>query len=296
MGVTVAKECIRYAMVDHLAFMEQNTERIRAVQALFGSMGKPLVQPGRVLVGEGHLLKLCRRCPKLKAFFLFNDILMYGSVLLRSRWYASQQVVPLEDVALEDMEDGLNMSNQWLIRTPRKSFYCRAERLRQTGRPPADRFAAVWIPDRASAICMRCCVRFTMTQRRHHCRRCGFVVCTSCSRDRFLILDISARPVRVCPPCHWALWTQDPGKDQTAQTRTQMDRGHGDCEGKDLPVEDELATPVYELSSDEEHDGGGYDDPAPSQWVEPQNHIRKSSWSPYIDLKNYLQTADLGNF
>ncbi|XP_061101204.1 pleckstrin homology domain-containing family F member 2-like [Conger conger] len=287
-------------MGDPLAFTEQNTERILAVQALFGTLGKPLAKPGRVLVGEGYLLKLCRRSPQPKAFFLFNDVLVYGSVVILGRWYTKQQVLPLEAVSLEDTEDGLLMKNQWIIRTPRKSFYvsaaspeekqawmehireCRAERLRLTGGPAETRFAAVWVPDRASAICMRCCTRFSLAQRRHHCRHCGFVVCSACSRTRALIPDISPKPVRVCQPCHGSLQARGP---PTAPRPTQTGRSRGQTSTD----EGELS---YEPSCVEDNDGQGYEDTSPSQW-DPLNLVRQNSWSPYIDLT--LQITDMGN-
>lgn len=37
---------------------------------------QPLAIPGRVLVGEGVLTKMCRKRPKARQFFLFNDILV----------------------------------------------------------------------------------------------------------------------------------------------------------------------------------------------------------------------------
>ncbi len=82
-----------------------------------------LLKPGRILVGEGCLSKLCRRGPKPKAFFLFSDILVYGTIMVPGRWNSKQKVIPLEDVQQEDLENGMAMPNQWLIRTPSKSFY-----------------------------------------------------------------------------------------------------------------------------------------------------------------------------
>uniref|UniRef100_W5NM39 Pleckstrin homology and FYVE domain containing 1 n=2 Tax=Lepisosteus oculatus TaxID=7918 RepID=W5NM39_LEPOC len=270
-------------MVDHLAFSDENAERIAAVESFFGGSGKPLAEYGRVLVGEGRLLKLCRRSPQPKMFFLFNDILVYGSIIFHGRWYKNQHIIPLEDIVVEDLEDSLDMKNQWLIRTPRKSFYvsaaspnekqewlkhiqeCRAKHLVKSGRAPNNNFAATWIPDRASAICMRCSDKFSVTHRRHHCRQCGFVVCSSCSKGRFVIRDISPKPVRVCVLCFQALQA----KHKWTHT---VDKNWSD--------EDELSIPMYESSSEEDSDER-YEDHRPTQWMQSQNHIENSSWSSY---------------
>lgn len=46
---------------------------------------QPLAVPGRVLVGEGVLTKVCRKRPKPRQFFLFNDILVYGNILINKK-------------------------------------------------------------------------------------------------------------------------------------------------------------------------------------------------------------------
>nr|XP_023672958.1 pleckstrin homology domain-containing family F member 1 [Paramormyrops kingsleyae] len=239
-------------MVDQLAYSEENAERIAAVDNLFSTTGQVLARPGRVLVGEGRLLKLCRRRPQAKMFFLFNDILVYGSIVVEGRWCERQKVVPLENVVLEDMEDGPELKNRWLIRTPRKSFCvsaasaeekvawiehiedCRQRRMERTGEVPTAPLAAAWIPDKASAICMRCCSKFSMRHRRHHCRQCGFVVCATCSRSRYVLRHISQKPVRVCQLCH-----------QMLQDNAQ-NRGRGGSDGKEWSDDDELDRPLHE--------------------------------------------------
>ena len=45
--------------------------------------------PGRVLVGEGVLTKLCRKKPKPRQFFLFNDILVYGNIVINKKKVSS---------------------------------------------------------------------------------------------------------------------------------------------------------------------------------------------------------------
>lgn len=41
-----------------------------------------------------------------------------------------------------------------------------------------------WTPDKASRACLLCCVPFTTTNRRHHCRKCGDLVCGACSTKK----------------------------------------------------------------------------------------------------------------
>ena len=50
---------------------------------------QPLLVPGRVLVGEGVLTKLCRKKPKPRQFFLFNDILVYGNIVINKKKVSS---------------------------------------------------------------------------------------------------------------------------------------------------------------------------------------------------------------
>ena len=85
---------------------EANARRIALVESCFGTAGQPLAVPGRVLVGEGVLTKACRKKPKPRQFFLFNDILVYGSVMVGSRRrFNKQRVIYLEEVKMQSLED-----------------------------------------------------------------------------------------------------------------------------------------------------------------------------------------------
>ena len=50
--------------------------------------------------------------------------------------------------------------------------------------------------------CERCSSNFTLIKRRHHCRKCGSIVCQACSLNQLLIPNSPYKePVRVCVVC-----------------------------------------------------------------------------------------------
>ncbi|KAJ8249433.1 hypothetical protein GJAV_G00234800 [Gymnothorax javanicus] len=268
-------EVVLMVMALRRASVQENLERIQAVESSFGPSGKPLKKLGRILVGEGRLMKLCRHgSPEPRVFFLFNDILVYGRIVFQGRWYRGQQLIPLEHVKVEDVEDSEDMKNQWLLCTPRKSFYVsasspldkrawishieewRAKRVKEMGSTPELDFASSWVPDSAAEVCMRCVTKFTFTQRRHHCRECGYVVCDSCSNNRALIPNISSKsPVRVCKVCFPIV---------------QSKRNRGGSEGlSDETSDDEESTEVLRDSSAQ-------------QWEGQQVHVVQG-WASYTD-------------
>ncbi|XP_056445850.1 zinc finger FYVE domain-containing protein 26 isoform X2 [Gadus chalcogrammus] len=66
--------------------------------------------------------------------------------------------------------------------------------------PPARRD---WVPDTQQDSCMVCSrERFTMFNRRHHCRRCGRLVCQACSEHKMAIEGSGEEGARVCDQCY----------------------------------------------------------------------------------------------
>lgn len=63
-----------------------------------------------------------------------------------------------------------------------------------------------WVADAEVGQCP-CCqtVQFSMFDRRHHCRRCGRVVCAHCSPHRRLVEGYGDVPVRTCVDCYSVL-------------------------------------------------------------------------------------------
>uniref|UniRef100_A0A673YWZ2 Zinc finger FYVE domain-containing protein 26 n=1 Tax=Salmo trutta TaxID=8032 RepID=A0A673YWZ2_SALTR len=62
-----------------------------------------------------------------------------------------------------------------------------------------------WVPDNQQHVCMVCQrERFTMFNRRHHCRRCGRLVCHACSDHKMAVegCAVEEKEVRVCDQCY----------------------------------------------------------------------------------------------
>jgi len=206
-------------MVDRLVNSEANARRITGVETCFGTSGQPLAVPGRVLVGEGVLTKMCRKKPKPRQFFLFNDILVYGNILINKKKYNKQHVIPLEEVKLESLQDEGTLKNGWVLKTARKSFAvyaatptekqewmahiqrCVSDLLKKSGKKAVETHAALWVPDAEATACQGCQGAFTFVNRRHHCRNDGGVYCGNCCSKKFL-LPMSKKPVRVCNSCY----------------------------------------------------------------------------------------------
>jgi len=59
-----------------------------------------------------------------------------------------------------------------------------------------------WQPDNSATACTICEKEFTTFKRRHHCRKCGLLVCELCSPYRIVIYpEFSKVPERVCKHC-----------------------------------------------------------------------------------------------
>jgi len=256
-------------MVDRLVNSEANARRIALVESCFGNAGQPLSIKGRVLVGEGVLTKACRKRPKPRQFFLFNDLLVYGNILINKKKYNKQHLIPLEEVKLQSLEDEGQYKNGWLICTKGKSFAvyaatatekqewmahidkCIRDLLQKGGKQQNTYHAAVWVPDNEASTCMLCKkIKFSVIERRHHCRKCGAVVCGSCSNKKFLLPNISSKPLRVCDGCYGVLSTAETNPNSVNQKTTSDGKGNRSDSGSDDDSDDDENT---EQPTDDSH-------------------------------------------
>ncbi|XP_069668804.1 pleckstrin homology domain-containing family F member 1 homolog isoform X4 [Periplaneta americana] len=235
---------------------------------------------------------MCRKKPKARQFFLFNDILVYGNIVINKKKYNKQHIIPLEEVKLESLEDDGQFRNGWLIRTASKSFAvyaatstekqewmahinkCIEDLLRKSGKKAVEVHAAVWVPDSEAAVCMHCKkTQFTVLNRRHHCRKCGAVVCGPCSNKRFLLPSQSSKPLRVCLNCYDTLSrarVQQNNMGNPADNSLHKDgkerSGSGDSSGEEDSDEEDEANRSHQDSS--AHDESSWDcgEQSPTEW------------------------------
>ncbi|CAI9723395.1 repeat and FYVE domain-containing 3-like isoform X2 [Octopus vulgaris] len=86
----------------------------------------------------------------------------------------------------------------------------------QPGRVVADH----WMKDEGVDSCLSCRVKFSFSERRHHCRNCGQVFCSKCSRFETEIRRLRImKPVRVCQSCYNMLRVQ-PAANNNPANRT----------------------------------------------------------------------------
>lgn len=66
-----------------------------------------------------------------------------------------------------------------------------------------------WVQDVARQRCTQCQHKFSIADRKHHCRNCGQIFCAKCSRFESHITHMRiSRPVRVCQSCFLRLRAQ----------------------------------------------------------------------------------------
>ena len=66
--------------------------------------------------------------------------------------------------------------------------------------PKSRKYGVRWTPDEDAPGCQLCDRRWTLFNRRHHCRKCGRLVCNACSPMRQHV-SASPNPKRVCVRC-----------------------------------------------------------------------------------------------
>jgi len=181
------------------------------------------VKPHRYLVLEKSLLRSTRHGFKEYYFHLFNDILMYSTP--NGKYYKVHREIDLIKTIVTDRPGSDKEPFALQINNLEKSFLIQFsdEHEKEKWRKALDgcisrllkgkddegekkhvtKLAPLWTEDSVSEVCLICkLTRFSLLNRRHHCRNCGVLACAACSTERRLLKNIDRKkPVRVCHAC-----------------------------------------------------------------------------------------------
>nr|XP_009938276.1 PREDICTED: FYVE, RhoGEF and PH domain-containing protein 5 [Opisthocomus hoazin] len=191
-----------------------------------------LLQPGRIFVKEGTLMKVSGKTRHPRHLFLMNDVLLYtypqkdGKYRLKSTLAMSGMKVsrPVTEKAqnvlkIENDEYCLTLSasswserDDWYSCISRhipddckdhntSTFHSSVELRERLGIPLGERPPTL-VPVSHVMMCMNCGCDFTLTLRRHHCHACGKIVCRNCSRKKYPMKYLKDQAAKVCDSCY----------------------------------------------------------------------------------------------
>uniref|UniRef100_A0A8C2B8S7 FYVE, RhoGEF and PH domain containing 5b n=1 Tax=Cyprinus carpio TaxID=7962 RepID=A0A8C2B8S7_CYPCA len=195
------------------------------------------LQPGRVFVKEGTMMKVSRKCKQPRHLFLMNDIMLYtypqqdGKYRLINRLPLAGMEVskpPIENAqsALKiDVKD-ISITLSANSCTERDGWFATLSRtlvnLSPISGDPVDCFGLVDGPEMCLGenappllsvsqvtVCMNCHSHFSLTNRRHHCHACGKIFCRDCCRNKFPLKYMKNRRAKVCDHCYTELRKHD---------------------------------------------------------------------------------------
>jgi hypothetical protein len=192
--------------------------KLEQISKLFLREPFPIAVRGRRFVKQGRTLKQCRKTLSERELLLFSDMLMYvqpkGGKFMVPGVYnlAFLRVVPSVSnghpcleiyspsksfvVLFTEADDRDN----WNLALQDAILNARAHR-----KISPYREAPLWVPDSTSNECMECKAPLGFFKRKHHCRVCGLIKCSSCLSKKFLLPLISGSPSAVCQGCYEAL-------------------------------------------------------------------------------------------
>jgi len=138
---------------------------------------------------------------------LFNDIILYATPLPYTNKLKQPHIIPLNAMKIESdqcLQKLILLANpksiEIMFETVHDATLWRREiGLLQAMTNWAQRqvYAPIWQPDNSKSHCTNCNGRFTILNRRHHCRCCGILICGKCTQQTLL----SSRNTVRCGNC-----------------------------------------------------------------------------------------------
>jgi len=201
--------------VEEFIAAAENREKCLAIQNSFDQLLQKeieIIKPHRKFLYEGNLIKQCRKERKERRFYLFSDCLIYAHEGVTGKYIFSGEI-PLSELSISDLEDDAQFKNTLKIESKTRSFLVFATSREDKSRwnqaisdaignnekkkrnfpieiPTTSEKAKIWVPDSQVTNCKRCNEGFSLLNRKHHCRKCGEVICNNCSKKEWKSLHL----------------------------------------------------------------------------------------------------------
>ena len=213
--------------ITDLVAAKKNFDRLLDIQAclisphMFGS--EPIIDnlasTARTFIKEGDLKKVCRKANKKFRFWLFSDMLIYGAENIGGNTFTFNRALQLTSCSVKKASDPslqyaievLSTEKSFVILAPSESqmedwiMRIMAAKVALGGNANEEEITAapLWVPDATADTCRVCNETFGIFRRRHHCRRCGQLVCANHSSNKIILPNIhKTDQQRICDHCH----------------------------------------------------------------------------------------------
>ncbi|XP_060544273.1 FYVE, RhoGEF and PH domain-containing protein 5 isoform X2 [Pantherophis guttatus] len=194
-----------------------------------------LLQPGRIFLKEGTLMKVSGKNRHPRHLFLMNDVLLYtypqkdgkyrlkntlavsGMKVSRPATKKAQNVLKIEyaENCLTLSASSCSERDEWYSCISRSipedhgahsggGFHNSVELRERLGMSLGERPPTL-VPVSHVMMCMSCGCDFKLTLRRHHCHACGKIICRNCSRNKYPLKYLKDRLAKVCDGCYTEL-------------------------------------------------------------------------------------------
>jgi hypothetical protein len=227
-------------------------KKVRANNPQDAAFLQSLANTTRRFIKEDDMTKICRKYKKVYRFWLFSDYIMYATQNGSSETFQFNRAMDIRMVTamahagkeknaieMNSSEKSFvviaaskNMQAEWLSKIAAAKEECLAKNPLED--IPQSTAAPIWIPDNQKTTCTICDMPFGVSRWRHHCRKCGMLVCGQHSKQTQILRYIhKSERQRVCDRCA----KTDP------DYRPQLDESRGSMMPPQRPTEAQARRP-----------------------------------------------------
>jgi FYVE/RhoGEF/PH domain-containing protein 5/6 len=199
--------------------IEEFDEQVRKIDLQDRLPSFEVMQPGRHLYFSGRAAKFSRSKRNARHLALFTDLLLIAEEHLSHSGLKVNKLYKSGGYSLVSVPDHEPFQNAVDILQRTKSFRVALasaddkkallagwDKVKKANNLTDEQlagavYAPVWVPDSVALTCTICKTKFTFFRRRHHCRKCGAVICSSCIAGKITSQALGPGKHLICSDC-----------------------------------------------------------------------------------------------